>query len=164
MLKTKVLPAVCTALTRDTSEAFLASPVKDEETMGPPFSPRPEGLKSPQQLAELALKLWQCQRLNYESMTSEFFRRTNMNALTTKNYWREIHSHVHHVTAVFLFLCYCSCSLSSLFWWKYDYPFVVLVFQRNIGRVLRSFGFFCAEFSWISISRASYIILHSEYE
>jgi len=30
-----VLPAVCTALTRDTSEAFLASPVKDEETMGP---------------------------------------------------------------------------------------------------------------------------------
>jgi hypothetical protein len=30
-----VLPIVCTALSRDTSEAFLASPVKDEETMGP---------------------------------------------------------------------------------------------------------------------------------
>ena len=51
-----VLPFVCTALSRDTSEAFLVAP-KDEETMGPPFSPRPEGLKSPQQLAELALKL-----------------------------------------------------------------------------------------------------------
>jgi hypothetical protein len=30
-----VLPAVCTALSRDTSEAFLASPGNDEETMGP---------------------------------------------------------------------------------------------------------------------------------